>query len=855
MEEKKVRQEGYKKSRMPFHLTGMVSTESDAVGKSEKEATNSARLSPLKRSYSPIGTTLGQRETRPLTSELTSLSRNQSHAVNAVHMHIQENAKVPTFNQTIDRSNSSRPSEIEKTESNAFSMELFLNKESTHRRSIEQNYEILGSLLSDVGTDDKRRQFAEDNITESDSKVLEVDDPQMEIDALSTSIDPTPWSEIEKQIHIDDRKDQETTKKSVPPPAGHPYHFNYYPYSRHQPLPIPGTPISLKQNDQTTTQKKSGENSDEATMAQAIATAAAIASRSGVPTRPIPQPTHIPVTSLIQPPPYTKAQQTTPLRSTHSGNTSRHYQHQRVAYSSPQHSVTHTTSRASVLAAANKKSRYGFGGNHTVPSVPAPPPMTKGRFGKIGYDKAATLLTVPTLPVGHIPPPNSGAAYERKKQRAKNARVKLNEAIEHLSVAMSLAGSQSKQRNQFLSTRIAMTNDRPKTLETSEACAKLAEQAKKWDRPSFVGTAASLVQELNSQCECLTRELIALHQRIDSRGNGHNISNGDSLTPHSVHKRHENPVTSSNGLECQDFKRIKTSLGDENGELILSEGSQIIDTTMDERTIFGGAKLFLDPVSMVRCSCVSRQWRHMGAFDDDDTWLNLAVRRFNFYNVRQWTEKLEDCGHDTSKKHTKQMLYRSMSLANVSPHFNQDNLCLLGDAKIPGKVSGWVFMVKRSNGETLRSVKIDPASPAPKNGIYQSRPVVELRILIQNTGLASQPVIIRNQQISVDVSTRRTGGELKEISWDGRFSKVVKNLDGNIRQSPIEQSKFNISRDLCHLNLFEAVIVEVYINACGCSTTTKFQQRSNFTKLLVSLNGSTVPIVIPFLRDVSLSSN
>ena len=45
-------------------------------------------------------------------------------------------------------------------------------------------------------------------------------------------------------------------------------------------------------------------------------------------------------------------------------------------------------------------------------------------------------------------PNNVGSvvAYERKKLRAKDARVQLNEAIDKLAVAIDLAGSQSKER-------------------------------------------------------------------------------------------------------------------------------------------------------------------------------------------------------------------------------------------------------------------------------------------------------------------------------------------------------------------------------------------------------------------------
>lgn len=146
-------------------------------------------------------------------------------------------------------------------------------------------------------------------------------------------------------------------------------------------------------------------------------------------------------------------------------------------------------------------------------------------------------------------------------------------------------------------------------------------------------------------------------------------------------------------------------------------------------------------------------------------------------------------------------------------------------------------------------MRTEPGMSAPTNGSFQSRPVVELKILIQNTGMAKQPVVIRNQKISVDVSTRRTGGELNEIDWDTRFKKIVKTLDGEVIDGATKQSRYDVNSDLCHLQLFNSVIIEVYINARGCSTTSKFQQRSNFTKLLVCLEGTTVPMVIPFLRE------
>lgn len=42
---------------------------------------------------------------------------------------------------------------------------------------------------------------------------------------------------------------------------------------------------------------------------------------------------------------------------------------------------------------------------------------------------------------------------------------------------------------------------------------RAADDAKKWDRPSFVGSAASLIQGLNAQCEALMREVQTLHEQ------------------------------------------------------------------------------------------------------------------------------------------------------------------------------------------------------------------------------------------------------------------------------------------------------------------------------------------------------
>jgi hypothetical protein len=279
------------------------------------------------------------------------------------------------------------------------------------------------------------------------------------------------------------------------------------------------------------------------------------------------------------------------------------------------------------------------------------------------------------------------------------------------------------------------------------------------------------------------------------------------------------------------------------------------DEAENKKKIVESVAKMLDPVMLCRCRSVSKRWSEMSCFVDNDLWLSLAIKRFGFYNVRQWNERLEDVD-GVSGKVPSLRLYKEMNAANVMPHFSHEGMSLLGDAMIPGRASGWVFLVERSNGETLRSVRQPPngvEGEGPKTGSYQSRPVVELRIIIQNIGMGNQPIVLKDQCVAVDVSTRRSGGELKEIDWDDRFKKVVRNLDGTYRRLPLDAKSKQCMLDgrgvICKLELFETAVIEVHINARGCSTTSKFQQRSNFTKLLVTLDGTTIPLVIPFLRD------
>ena len=826
--------------------------------------------SPVAPMYSPVGMMIGQ--TSPTRTVLSggevSYGRHQAHSVHGVHMHTHENTKVPLLNHAVDRTNSSRPSYPSVSqETQGLSMaELFLRKESNNRQSLNRNYES-HALLDDVGPGAIVRRSSNDGTVTSDrvgvSTTMIDDETQMEIDAFSAAIDPTPWSEMEQQIHIAQESGITTTF--------HPHHYSYYPYGRHHQLPIPYRPPPSPPTEMSIAcvEPLQGQESnplETKTLQDALATAAQLASVGATvdvagATKSSDSPAVVRQAPPLESMQYTSSSTNAPRNSKTSIQApdtvhiatvppvlpaAQQYQLKRATYSPPQHATAHTTSRASVLAAADKKTQYGFGGNHVVPSVPAPPPSASTR----GYDKGIQKTVLPPPTSSEASTGYSGVAYERKKQRAKDARIKLNEAIERLSIAMNLSGTQSKQRIHLLNARIRQTEQRTKSLHIADECTKLAEQAKKWDRPSFLSSAASIVQALNSQCESLSRELVCLQERLDATtGSSGGVPGTIPPTPMMVtveenKKRPESPTPIESPA-----KRIKTEYCASNSN---SPDRAVEPSDLGESVLVHISKL-LDHVSLSQCVSVSRKWRSIQAFENADVWFQLAVNRFGFFNVRQWAEKLEDAENemlDLSKK----ALFRAMSSANVMPHIQHPiGVNLLGDAKIPGRVSAWVFVVDRSNGETLRSVKRDPSRDgAVGAGLYHSRPVVELRIVIQNTGMTKGPVVIKEQKFTVDISTRRSGGELDEIQWDERFSKSVKTLDGLQYRSrgkiPTNGSSADGQGELCRLALFEAVEITIHVDARGCSTSSKFRQKSNFTKVLVSLEGTTIPMVIPFAR-------
>lgn len=535
-------------------------------------------------------------------------------------------------------------------------------------------------------------------------------------------------------------------------------------------------------------------------------------------------------------------------------------------------------------------------------TAPPPPPIAK----RPAPAQSKTTQPPPALPYGngahHRGPtavssnhPPADTAYERKKQRAKDARVKLNESIERLHVAMGVAGTESKKRTELLRNfmkeagREHENNTDHQAFQLMDSCVKTAESAKKWDRPNFVGSAATLIQCLNSQCEILMRELLEYQQQAKSpaerpgrpppltQGKISN-ENDEATLPSSSNGKPQDAIgekrrsgdqdasekrrrLDTSGQSEDEKKEASTAAADSNSRvspdtcatICMPLGGQPVHL---EESIMDLIASFLDPRSLVKCSSVCKNFRQKsGCFLKDETWTNLCLTRFGLLKTRQWQDMQsgddEDMGTNSVDGRKAAMggmgLYHAMSSANVMPSFqlNGRSHTFVGHGRLPnGEASAWLFLVERSNGETMRSVKRPP-------GVYKSLPVVELNMVIQNTGCFARTkndiVAINDQRLTIDASTRRKGEELFEIDFDDKFTRRLLKLNG------AEYSRGDNARlrgELATLPLFDSIILVAFIHAKRCSTTTKFLQRSNFLKVLLSVNSTTQALVVPISNQV-----
>ena len=955
---------------------------------------------------------------------------------NAVQMEMQENARLPTFNMAVDRSNAISPTRVglamrqtggSRGRSNSYGRlrglsfgaapvdsavaatgrvsditsrdvdeilrlsendsnltEIFLGGSDRQSQSLAYSSsagELLGTIgsrigdkLDNIGTNDQEPQNDPvlTAVSSSDAMdILAVMDDVNDDDGTSNTAD-IPSSK--KMQSGKPPSSTLTTAQSLPVGKGISHSVSrplarstgvkrkggpgkdlssmQSPYGRRVQLPIPTPTSTLTTQTAARAGNKPNEPvaasasaSSDSSMAAAIATAAKLATMAPRPqpgksapstkskqmpsTTPIAaapsgktpstvtrgRPTPIPSSQGVPPPPYPPYP--------HPGAKTPYNQTQQAKFA-----AAHASAKVSLTEAAKKRSQFGFGSHHVVPSVPMPMPNAAigrpgatfaGAAGKapLAGNKRPLIPPHPTAPRPPMPVPphiaqqqaaaaaaaaalahknrvnkalsnqaqlssvNSGPAYERKKQRAKNARQKLNEAIDCLSVAISLAGSQSVQRAQRLSSdamkppafkegekdaqNYPIGSYRPTTVKIMQAMGRTADQAKKWERPSFVGSASEMVQGLNAQCDALMQELVVMNRLYREEvakngGDGVNVAQeqkGEKLSLVPVVSEGSHGETSPTAGRTTDLAADTVQSSPcKKRKLSSATSLDALSTVLQEKRIRETFVAFLDPKSLLRCRQVCDFWSNDAMFGADDPWLTFLLKRFGFANVRKWQDKDEE--EEEHRDPTSFALYRRMSEAIARPASLYEGNIRLGHGSISGAIGAWATIVERSNGETLRSVRKQQSSANTGGIAFASLPVIEVRLLLQNVGISDCSIMVPDQTLEVDASTRRRGETFSEITFDPRLSKKLIAADGTTTTIPSSASDVTKGPDvpeMFRLGLFESTVLVAYIYAKSCTTTTKFRRRANSINMLVNIRGITTTLVVLFKKSEGIDDD
>jgi len=377
-----------------------------------------------------------QRGTEALSLSTTTPATRQPVVVavnNAVHMSIQENAKLPTFNLKVDRSNSTnvaipaargrrflgatrkrpRPRSMSRDSRDSSSFGTGSSSQQPSQTSspipkLAKPTELPDHLTIDAATSVAIDEIMRLNENDMDLPELFLASNDRSSAALAYSV---AGSNGIPQLPLSTSLDSVGSSEA----SGIPSTQNILPYKREKPLPIP----------QINKKASPPKAMPPPVLQSALATAAKIAQSSKVTDvahikfPPAAPPSGGPAASTeaeakrapdriqhsMPPPPVGIKRSTLPTSGYLVVTKAR----------SGQLSASHTTgkTKASIAHATVQRSQFGFGARHTVPSVPHPPPANK----KVARKPPSKF--VPTSV-------EAAVAYERKKERAKNSRYEVS---------------------------------------------------------------------------------------------------------------------------------------------------------------------------------------------------------------------------------------------------------------------------------------------------------------------------------------------------------------------------------------------------------------------------------------------
>ena len=414
-------------------------------------------------------------------------------------------------------------------------------------------------------------------------------------------------------------------------------------------------------------------------------------------------------------------------------------------------------------------------------------------------------------------------AYERKKERAKQGRIKLNESIEQLSLSISNTHATSvghlkasEQLSHALSDLTLASLASP-VMGQANRIMEVSSRAKKWDRPTFIGIAAELISSLNDQCDNLYHEYYNLkhHQKY---------LQSNKAPPTTPPPATSNFNSSSNSnANSNSLKRQRTELeASPNSKPPTPSGSFTL--IMSSVAAFQHVAYFLTPVCLAKMRTLGRTFRYAAPLLSDSTYRQLSISRFGSKIKTSSIARLSTPWVDK---------YRLLVSRNTPPTslvFPQQIGSSISPPSPMRMPSAWVSLVERSNGETNRAV-------LQENKKYKALPIVLLRVLIQNT--TAQVVTLNDQLVSVD-SNCASIPSFVEVRSDPRLTKVYKDLSGKLFKTMGHENSVT-------LRMFESVIMEVNVHCQHCPTETKFLHYAKRMSLTVGVDGIPTALDITFL--------
>jgi len=412
-------------------------------------------------------------------------------------------------------------------------------------------------------------------------------------------------------------------------------------------------------------------------------------------------------------------------------------------------------------------------------------------------------------------------AYERKKQRAKEGRIKLNESIEQLAIAISNAQAtcighmKASEHLAIVNSDLSLFTQSSPIVQQANRVTEVASKAKKWDRPTFIGIAAELIHTLNDQCDTLYHDIYNLKQHQQ------HLKSSLPATPASAAS---NPLAKPSNSS----KRQRTATENEATLPQASYGpAGTFSPLLSCTSAFQNLVYFLTPACLTNMRKLGRTFRYASALQSDQTYRQLSIVRFGSKiktsNIGRisipWIDKYKLLvSRDTLpfSEFFPNPMGSSRKWSSMSPSLSASNF-----------PSAWVSLVTRSNGETNRAV-------LQADQQYKAMPIVLLRVLIQNT--TAKQITIRDQLITVEVHSSFCPSFI-EVRSDPRLGKSYFSLSGKV------YNKVQPDRSIV-LKIFESVILQVHVHATNCGNEAKFHVAAKKMSLMLDVDGEQTNVDI-----------